>query len=46
MAKERGARVILEKRRGYGRAYKTGMSQLTGDIIVTGDGDATYPFDC
>ena len=45
MAKERGARVILEKRRGYGRAYKTGMSQLTGDIIITGDGDATYPFD-
>lgn len=45
MAKERGAKVILEKRRGYGRAYKTGMSQLTGDIIVTGDGDATYPFD-
>jgi glycosyltransferase involved in cell wall biosynthesis len=45
MAKERGAKVILEKRRGYGRAYKTGMSQLTGDIIITGDGDATYPFD-
>jgi len=45
IAKEKGAKVILEKRKGYGRAYKTGMTQLTGDIIVTGDADATYPFD-
>jgi len=45
VAKEKGAKVILEKRKGYGRAYKTGMTQLTGDIIVTGDADATYPFD-
>jgi glycosyltransferase involved in cell wall biosynthesis len=45
IAREKGANVIVEKQRGYGRAYKTGMSQLTGDIIVTGDGDATYPFD-
>ena len=45
VAKEKGAKVILEKRKGYGRAYKTGMAQLTGDIIVTGDADATYPFD-
>ena len=45
IARKKGAKVILEKRRGYGRAYKTGMSQLNGDIIVTGDGDATYPFD-
>ena len=45
IAKEKGAKIILEKRKGYGRAYKTGMSQVTGDIIVTGDGDATYPFD-
>ncbi|MCJ2534304.1 MAG: glycosyltransferase family 2 protein [Candidatus Thermoplasmatota archaeon] len=45
IAKKRGAKIILEKRRGYGRAYKTGMSKATGDIIVTGDADATYPFD-
>ena len=44
-AKKKGAKIIIEKRKGYGRAYKTGMSQVTGDIIVTGDGDATYPFD-
>ncbi len=35
----------MEKRKGYGRAYKTGMSKATGEIIVTGDADATYPFD-
>ncbi len=45
IAKAKGARVIVEKRKGYGRAYKTGLPTLTGDIIVTGDGDATYPFD-
>ena len=45
IAKKKGAKVIIEKRKGYGRAYKTGMPKLTGDIIVTGDADATYPFD-
>jgi glycosyltransferase involved in cell wall biosynthesis len=45
IAEKKGAKVILEKRKGYGRAYKTGMKQITGDIIVTGDADATYPFD-
>ncbi|MFE3845340.1 glycosyltransferase family 2 protein [Thermoplasmatota archaeon] len=45
IAKEKEASVIVEKRKGYGRAYKTGMPKLTGDIIVTGDADATYPFD-
>jgi len=44
IAKKRGAKIILETRKGYGRAYKTGMSKATGDIIVTGDADATYPF--
>jgi len=44
IAKNKGAKVIIEKRRGYGRAYKTGMPQAKGDIIVTGDADATYPF--
>jgi glycosyltransferase involved in cell wall biosynthesis len=45
IATNKGAKVILEGRRGYGRAYKTGFAQATGDIIVTGDADATYPFD-
>jgi glycosyltransferase involved in cell wall biosynthesis len=45
IATKKGAVVIIEKRKGYGRAYKTGLAQATGDIIVTGDADATYPFD-
>jgi glycosyltransferase involved in cell wall biosynthesis len=44
IAKQHGAKIIIEKRKGYGRAYKTGMSKAKGDIIVTGDADATYPF--
>ncbi len=43
IATEKGAKVIVEKRRGYGRAYKTGFAAATGDIIVTLDGDDTYP---
>ncbi len=38
-----GAKVILEKRKGYGRAYKTGFEQATGDYVATLDGDGTYP---
>lgn len=38
-----GARVIRETRQGYGRAYKTGLRAVHNDIIVTMDGDATYP---
>ena len=45
IAKKKGAKIIIEKRKGYGRAYKTGLKKATGDIIVTGDADATYPFD-
>lgn len=44
IAEEKGARVIVEPRKGYGRAYKTGMPEATGDIIITGDADGTYPF--
>jgi glycosyltransferase involved in cell wall biosynthesis len=45
IAKKKKANIIVEPRKGYGRAYKTGMPQATGDILVTGDADATYPFD-
>lgn len=44
-ASRRGARVLVEPRRGYGRAYKTGLPAATGDILVTGDADGTYPLD-
>jgi len=40
-----GAKVIREEVRGYGRAYKRGFRQATGDIIVTLDGDHSYPPD-
>ncbi|OUJ19263.1 Glycosyl transferase family 2 [Methanonatronarchaeum thermophilum] len=42
-AKKLGAKVITEKRKGYGRAYKTGFQHATGDIIITMDGDNSYP---
>ncbi len=40
-----GAQVIREEVRGYGRSYKKGFSQATGDIIITLDGDHSYPVD-
>ncbi len=40
-----GAKVIRETVRGYGRAYKTGFASASGDIIVTLDGDHSYPPD-
>ncbi|HET6398670.1 MAG TPA: glycosyltransferase family 2 protein, partial [Candidatus Thermoplasmatota archaeon] len=42
-AEARGARVVVEPRRGYGRAYKRGFAEATGDVIVTADADGTYP---
>lgn len=45
VAKTLGAEVIREPVRGYGRAYKKGFSNATGDIIVTLDGDHSYPPD-
>ena len=43
MAQNAGAEVIIEPRRGYGRAYKTGFANAKGDIIVTADADGSYP---
>jgi len=40
-----GAYVIREEVRGYGRSYKRGFARATGDIIVTLDGDHSYPPD-
>ena len=44
-AERRGARVVVEPRKGYGRAYKRGFAEATGDVLVTGDADGTYPFE-
>ena len=43
IAREAGARVIFEPRRGYGTALKAGFAGATGHVIVTADADATYP---
>jgi glycosyltransferase involved in cell wall biosynthesis len=40
-----GAKVIHERVRGYGRSYKRGFADATGDLIVTLDGDHSYPVD-
>jgi hypothetical protein len=40
-----GAKVIREQVRGYGRAYKRGFADATSDLIVTLDGDQSYPVD-
>jgi hypothetical protein len=40
-----GAHVIREDVRGYGRSYKRGFACATGDLIVTLDGDHSYPVD-
>jgi len=45
VAADFGARVIREDARGYGRAYKRGFAYATSDIIVTLDGDHSYPPD-
>lgn len=45
IAEKKGARVIQENVRGYGRAYKTGLLHAQGDIVITLDGDHSYPVD-
>lgn len=43
IARANGARVFSEQRRGYGRAFKTGFNAAKGDILISADGDGTYP---
>ncbi len=44
-AEDAGATVYLETKRGYGNAYKRGFKEATGDIIIMGDADGTYPLE-
>jgi len=44
-AEKLGAHVISQLIRGYGLAYKTGFLNASGDIIITGDADGTYPME-
>jgi glycosyltransferase involved in cell wall biosynthesis len=43
VARSLGARVVAEKTPGYGAAYKAGLAAATGDVVITLDGDGTYP---
>jgi len=44
LARQHGAKVIVQPVRGYGNAYKAGFANCTGDVVVTGDADLTYPW--
>jgi glycosyltransferase involved in cell wall biosynthesis len=43
VAAQHGAMVVHEPRRGYGRAYLTGLASTNGDYVVMADADGTYP---
>jgi glycosyltransferase involved in cell wall biosynthesis len=44
LAEQAGARVIVERRRGYGSAYLAGFAASRGRYIVMADADLTYDF--
>jgi glycosyltransferase involved in cell wall biosynthesis len=44
LAEQAGARVIVERRRGYGSAYLAGFEASRGRYIVMADADLTYDF--
>lgn len=45
VARSLGARVVTERRKGYGQAYQAGIPAATKEIVVTLDGDGSYPPD-
>jgi glycosyltransferase involved in cell wall biosynthesis len=45
LAERAGARVVVERRRGYGSAYLAGFAGSRGRYIVMADADLTYDFD-
>src|SRR3989344_1379724 len=45
IARKLGARVISEKKKGYGFALKRGIEEAQGNIVITIDGDGTYPIE-
>jgi glycosyltransferase involved in cell wall biosynthesis len=44
LAEQAGARVVVERRRGYGSAYLAGFAASKGRYIVMADADLTYDF--
>jgi len=43
IAKEKGARIIAESRKGKGRAVRTALEQVKADFVFMLDADYTYP---
>lgn len=44
IARNSGAEVIISKK-GYGRQYRLGFDNATGEIIATADSDCSYPME-
>ncbi len=44
LSKKTNVRVLIEKKRGYGQSYLTGLKHAHGDIFIIGDSDGTYDF--
>lgn len=44
IAREHGARVLTESKRGYGNALRAGIAGSRGRVIIMGDCDTTYDF--
>jgi glycosyltransferase involved in cell wall biosynthesis len=44
LAEAAGAQVVFEPRRGYGRAYMTGLDAARGEYVLMADADLTYDF--
>lgn len=44
IAKIKGAKIVQQPLLGYGNAYKKGIAEAQGEIIIIGDADNTYDF--
>lgn len=44
IARNAGARVVDEQRKGYGSALRKGIEEAQGKYVIMGDGDDTYDF--
>jgi len=42
IVKDTNCKLIIEPRRGYGVALRTGMKAAKGDVVIMVDGDGTY----
>jgi len=43
LAKKTGARVLTQKKQGYGAALQKGFAAAYGDILIMADADSSYP---